>query len=259
VQESASIAELTEELKLRNFTMARVALARTGTSLATREVLAFQAAHAAARDSVHLAMDAQALELECEARGWPAVTTQSAASDRGVYLRRPDLGRKLASQERLPKGAPYEVAVVIADGLSALAVHRHALALCSCLFARLEEAGWRRSPLVFVEQGRVAIGDEIGEALQAEMSLVLIGERPGLSAADSLGAYLTWLPRPGRTDAERNCISNIRPGGLGYEEAADRIFFLMRAARGRKLTGVQLKEGSEAAVMPVVNRNLGIS
>jgi ethanolamine ammonia-lyase small subunit len=239
-----------DALQLRNFTSARVALARAGNSLSTAEVLAFQAAHAAARDAVHWRMDAQALALECKARGWPSVTLQSAAPDRATYLRRPDLGRKLKLGQEL--GVPhaagkdtegeYDLAIILADGLSALAIHRHALELWARLLPLLDPDNWHCSPLILVEQGRVAIGDEIGEKLHAALSLVLIGERPGLSAADSLGAYLTWNPVTGRTDAERNCISNIRPAGLHYDQAAKRIFVLLTQARSRQLTGVLLKE-----------------
>ena len=239
-----------DALQLRNFTSARVALARAGNSLSTAEVLAFQAAHAAARDAVHWRMDAQALALECKARGWPSVTLQSAAPDRATYLRRPDLGRKLKLGQEL--GVPhaagkdtegeYDLAIILADGLSALAIHRHALELWARLLPLLDPDNWHCSPLILVEQGRVAIGDEIGEKLHAALSLVLIGERPGLSAADSLGAYLTWNPVTGRTDSERNCISNIRPAGLHYDQAAQRIFVLLTQARSRQLTGVLLKE-----------------
>jgi ethanolamine ammonia-lyase small subunit len=168
----------------------------------------------------------------------------SAAADRTVYLRRPDLGRRLdeRSHEALGGNASCDLAVMLVDGLSAIAVERHALPLLDLLLPLFDDAGWSRAGLVLVEQGRVAIGDEIGLALDASLALVLIGERPGLSAPDSLGAYLTWHPAPGRTDAERNCVSNIRPDGLGYREAADRIFALASEARRRRLTGVALKE-----------------
>jgi len=185
-------------------------------------------------------MDAPALELECQTRCWSSMTLQSAAPDRGIYLRRPDLGRSLSplSREHLETcPGPFDLALIIADGLSALAVHRHALELCSHLLNLLYRADWKCSPILLVQQGRVAIGDEIGEILQAAMSLVLIGERPGLSAADSLGAYLTWHPQLGRTDAERNCVSNIRPTGLDYDAAAKRTFLLLTAARTRQRTG----------------------
>ncbi|MGA2597534.1 MAG: ethanolamine ammonia-lyase subunit EutC [Bryobacteraceae bacterium] len=229
---------------LRDFTMARVGLERAGAALATREVLAFQLAHAAARDAVHQSLDRVSLQIACAERNWPLVTLHSAAADRTVYLRRPDLGRRLdeLSREALVGNDPCDIAAVLVDGLSALAVERHALPLLDLLLPLFDDAGWSRADLALVEQGRVAIGDEIGLALHASLALVLIGERPGLSAPDSLGAYLTCHPTPGRTDAERNCVSNIRPDGLGYREAADRIFALASEARRRKFTGVGLKE-----------------
>jgi len=228
---------------LREFTMARVGLARAGQALATAEVLRFQLAHAAARDAVHEELDVRAVEVECAARGWASMTLRSAAMDRISYLRRPDLGRRLAVPiAEAPQAS--DIAIVIVDGLSALAVHRHALPMLDRLIPLLDGAAWLRAPVCIVTQGRVAIGDEIGLAMRARLVLTLIGERPGLSSPDSLGAYLTWHPRPGRTDAERNCISNIRPEGLGYEEAAARIFALAAAAREGRLTGVALKEDS---------------
>jgi len=236
---------------LRDFTMARVGLERSGAALATREVLAFRMAHAMARDAVHYPMDTASLQVECAARGLPSLALHSMAVDRLTYLRRPDLGRKLDewSREALRAhgdSAGCDLAIVVVDGLSALAVHRHALAVLDLLLPQFANAGWSRAELLLVEQGRVAIGDEIGNLLRATLVLVLIGERPGLSSPDSLGAYLTWNPAPGRTDAERNCISNIRTDGLGYREAADRIFALASEARRRQLTGVALKEGRAA-------------
>jgi ethanolamine ammonia-lyase small subunit len=236
---------------LREFTMARVALERSGTALATREVLAFQLAHAMARDAVHHPLDRVGFQSECGQRGWPVIALASRAGDRATYLRRPDLGRRLdeRSLEALRRDSGNrgcDLAVAVVDGLSALAVHRHALPLLDLLLPRFDDAGWTRAELALVEQGRVAIGDEIGSVLHAGLALVLIGERPGLSSPDSLGAYLTWRPAPGRTDAERNCISNIRPEGLGYREAAGRIFALASEARRRGLTGVGLKEDGAA-------------
>lgn len=237
--------------RLCDFTMARVGLERAGNSLATREILALQLAHAQARDAVAMTLDVHNLKLEGEALGWQVQLLSSAAADRTIYLRRPDRGRSLSeeSRSRLASGArEIDLAVVVADGLSALAVQRHALPLMERLAPQLNDAGWTRSPLLVVERGRVAIGDEIGQRLNASLVLVLIGERPGLSSPDSLGAYLTWHPAPGRTDAERNCISNIRPEGLGYGPAAHRIFALLTASRARQLTGVALKE--DFAVLP---------
>lgn len=219
---------------LRAFTAARIALGRCGHSLPTRELLAFQLAHARARDAVHQPLDVSSLAIH------PALVLASAAADRPTYLRRPDLGRQLdpASAQRL-KGGDWDAAIVVADGLSATAVHRHAAAVIDALTPQLE--GWRLAPVCIVRQGRVAIGDEIGARLGARLAVMLIGERPGLSSPDSLGAYLTWAPRPGRTDAERNCVSNIRNGGLEPAVAARRIAVLMHAARDQQLTGVSLK------------------
>ncbi|MGI8741918.1 MAG: ethanolamine ammonia-lyase subunit EutC [Bryobacteraceae bacterium] len=224
-------------MNLRNFTPARVALGRTGHSLPTRELLDFQLAHARARDAVHAKLDTASLLLE----GIPVV---SAAADRITYLRRPDLGRKLNedSRQRLQAQATgdFDAVFVIADGLSALAVHRHAKPLLDAVIPRLP--GWRLAPIVIAEQARVALGDEIGQLLRARLAVVLVGERPGLTSPDSLGIYLTWDPKPGRTDAERNCISNIRVEGLSYTMAADQLIFLMTESRRRKLSGVHLKE-----------------
>jgi ethanolamine ammonia-lyase small subunit len=192
-----------------------------------------------------LPLDIADIAAQLQARNLVYATLHSAAPDRVTYLRRPDLGRKLdeKSQARLKPGG-YDAAFVIADGLSALAVHRHAALLLDAVLPKLTE--WRIAPICVVEQGRVAIGDEIGERLGAKLTAVLIGERPGLSSPDSLGVYLTYGPRPGLTDAQRNCISNIRDQGLGYEAAAQRLVFLMTEARRRKLSGVALKEDSPA-------------
>ena len=176
----------------------------------------------------------------------PALRLHSAAADRKTYLQRPDLGRSLDEASRATlaglQSERRELALIVADGLSALAVERHAAPLLRELVRGLE--GWRLAPICVVEQGRVAIGDEIGAALNAQLCVVLIGERPGLSSPDSLGAYITWQPRPGRTDAERNCISNIRAEGLGYQQAAAQLRFYLNEARRRQLTGVALKERS---------------
>jgi ethanolamine ammonia-lyase small subunit len=225
-------------IDLRSFTPARVGLGRTGHSWPTTEFLRFQLDHARARDAVWEELDPRGL-------GLPHLLLHSAAPNRQAYLRHPELGRRLSaeSRARLEKGA-YDAAIILADGLSAAAIQRHAAALLAELAPRWEADGWRLAPLTVVLQGRVAIGDEIGERLGAQMAAVFIGERPGLSSPDSLGVYLTWNPRPGRTDAERNCISNIRTEGLSYRAAADTLCFLMREARVRKLTGIALKEGA---------------
>lgn len=234
--------------RLRALTPARVGLECTGVSQQTRDLLAFQRAHALARDAVHAPLDVAAVAAEFEAIcGGPVIRLHSQAADRATYLQRPDLGRildepSLAELKRLRSPEGCDLVVVVADGLSALAVERHAAPVLRALWPRLE--GWRIAPACVVAQGRVAIGDAVGEALGARLCLVLIGERPGLSSPDSMGAYITWEPRTGRTDAERNCISNIRAEGLSYEEAAVQIGFYLHEARQRKLTGVALKDES---------------
>jgi ethanolamine ammonia-lyase small subunit len=230
--------------RLRALTPARVGLGRTGVSLETRDLLDFARCHAMARDAVHAQLAAAPLASSLEEiSGRAVLRLHSAATSRAEYLQRPDLGRRLdeASRRRLAELPADEVDLVfvIADGLSALAVERHAAALLEELLPLLSD--WRLAPVCIVEQGRVAIGDEVGAALQAEMAVVLLGERPGLSSPDSLGAYITWQPRPGRTDAERNCISNIRPEGLGYLGAARLLAVILNEARRLRLTGVALK------------------
>jgi len=240
------MSERTAELsmRLRALTPARVGLGRTGVSQQTRDLLQFQQAHVRARDAVHARMETAALVVRLAESGVEALALHSAAPDRAIYLQRPDLGRRLddVSRALIRKCGKdsFDLALVVADGLSALAVERHAAPVVSALMGRL--VGWRLAPISVVEQGRVAIGDEIGAALRAAISVVLIGERPGLSSPDSLGAYITWDPRVGRTDAERNCISNIRPEGLSYEQAEAQLGFYLHEARRRKLTGVALKE-----------------
>jgi ethanolamine ammonia-lyase small subunit len=231
--------------RLRDFTPARVGLGRAGGSVPTRELLAFQLAHAHARDAVHACLDLQALALELSPRKYLIV--RSAAPDRSTYLRRPDLGRQpneesdhLLSAER----GTFDAAFVLADGLSALAIERHGARMLKNILTKLDALEWNLAPVAIVEQGRVAIGDEIAEGLGASMVIVLIGERPGLSSPDSLGIYLTWNPRPRVTDADRNCISNIWAEGLSYEAAAHRLLFLMTEARSRKLSGIRLRENA---------------
>jgi ethanolamine ammonia-lyase small subunit len=236
--------------RLRRATPARIGLARAGAAVATREHLAFQRAHAEAHDAVHERLDGAPLLKGLEALGLAAIAIRSAAGDRQTYLLRPDLGRRLdeASRDRLaelPRG--HDLVLVLADGLSARALMRHAEPLLAAALPQFRRLGWRIGPAALVEQGRVAIGDEIGAALGAALVTVLIGERPGLSAPDSLGIYLTWAPAPGRSDAERNCLSNIRPAGLGYAEAAQRLLHLATAARRLRLTGVGLKDESLTA------------
>jgi ethanolamine ammonia-lyase small subunit len=233
---------------LRRYTPARVGLGQVGSAVPTREQLRFQLDHALARDAVHARMDVEALLLGLRERGMAGVALRSAVGEeRRVYLRRPDLGRRLDGESavRLREvaaglGASPEVVFVMADGLSALAVERHGLAVIDAVKG-LMEGVW---PVCVVSQGRVAVGDELGELLGAKAVVMLIGERPGLSAADSLGAYVTWEPQVGRTDAERNCVSNIRVEGLGYAEAAERIVFYLNGAKRLGASGVGLKEAS---------------
>jgi len=233
---------------LAALTPARISLGRAGVSLPTREALAFALDHARARDAVHAPFDAAFVAAQVAGLGFETLQVASAASDRATYLRRPDLGRRLdppsqALLDRQPREAP-DVLIVVADGLSSAAVHAHAARLLAALRPHLAARGWRAGPVVLAHQARVALGDEAGERLGARFVVLLVGERPGLSAADSLGAYLTCAPRVGRTDAERNCISNIRPGGLSYEDAAFRIAWHIGEALRRGYSGVALKDES---------------
>jgi len=267
---------------LRDYTPARVSLTRTGSSIITHDALAFALAHAQARDAVHATLSLPSLLEALRTRNLPAITLKSAAPDRATYLRRPDLGRTLSSQSTqllidlhhpsatnlssTDPGAPFmqshrmggvsseaqtsrpqaassnhpTLTIILADGLSALALDRHAIPLLDALLPLLTE--FHLTPIVIAEQARVAIADPIGQALKADLTLILIGERPGLSSPDSLGAYLTYAPRPGRTDAERNCVSNIRPQGLDYPAAATRISALAHEATRLQLTGTALKD-----------------
>jgi ethanolamine ammonia-lyase small subunit len=230
---------------LRRFTSARVGLGRVGTGQPTAAHLDFQEAHARARDAVWSALDVASLTAELSAAGREARQVASAAPDRRSYLLRPDLGRRLREEDRtaLARDArPGCFVLVVADGLCASGVQAQAASLVARIATGLEAAGWRLAPVVIASQSRVALGDEIAEALGAQAVAVMIGERPGLSALDSVGIYLTWAPRRGRSDAERNCISNIRPGGLSAEEAVGKLLWLVAAARRAGLTGVGLKD-----------------
>jgi ethanolamine ammonia-lyase small subunit len=193
------------------------------------------------------------LKSAAATHGWETLSLMSAAKDRRTFIQRPDLGRILGDpsrqllQSRPQPAAAYDVVFVIADGLSALAIEQHAVALLQHVLPHLQEAGWHAAPVCIVEQGRVAVGDEIGALLPAQLSVMLIGERPGLSSPDSLGIYLTWDPVPGRSNAQRNCISNVRPPeGLPYYVAAHKLWYLMTQARARRLSGVDLKEDAPA-------------
>ena len=244
---------------LRKFTPGRIALGRTGVSLPTQQQLAFQLDHARARDAVHhdLNGDGLAASVNDLRLFEPCVVVESAAESRAMYLQRPDLGRRLSARSKLLlqsraegyRGANYDLAFVIADGLSALAIESSAVALLQAMQKHLIKHPLRCAPLVIVRQGRVAIGDEIGELMAAKVVVVMIGERPGLSSPDSMGLYMTWAPRVGLTDERRNCISNIRPAGLPYEEAADKLYYLVSEALSRRLSGVQLKDETSGSTI----------
>jgi len=239
---------------LRSHTAARIALGRAGASLPTAEWLRFALAHAQARDAVHAAFDSAALAAQLGAHDFATVTVESAAADRATYLLRPDLGRRLSARSAalLPAlaGAGCDLAVVVGDGLSALAAQTQALPLLLELRPLLAAQGQAIAPVVLAHQARVALGDEAGALLGARAVLVLIGERPGLSSPDSLGAYLTWAPQRGRSDAQRNCVSNIRPAGLAFGIAARRIAWLLAAARRLGASGVTLKDESDTPTLP---------
>jgi ethanolamine ammonia-lyase small subunit len=223
---------------LRATTRARIGLGRTGDALLTEDVLAFQLDHARARDAVHTPLDTAALAQALAPL--PVATLRSRAPDRATYLKRPDLGRQLDPGCPMDRSGPWDAVFVIADGLSPAGVQLHAPTLLHSCLDRL--AGWAIAPVVIATQARVALGDEIGAIFQATLCVMLIGERPGLSVPNSVGVYLTYLPRPGRRDSERNCISNIHEHGLSNDAAADMLVWLMTEARHRKLTGVHLKD-----------------
>ena len=240
--------------QLKKFTRARIALGRVGSSLPTREVLDFGLAHAMARDAVHLALDVDALEAAIQAQGFSTIRVHSRAPDRANYLLRPDWGRRLDDNSLMDltgtnslkksNAKPIDLLIVVADGLSSLAVSRHVLPMLAEI-RQLLPADWQLGPVVIASQARVAIGDEIGHALNARMVAMLIGERPGLSSPDSLGMYLTYQPTLGLSDADRNCISNVRPEGLQYAVAAKKLLWLAGQAMRLKLSGVALKDESD--------------
>jgi len=236
----------------RKVSPARLALGRVGTGLPTDEVLRFGWAHAMARDAIHAALDAPKLAATLQQHGWITAKTRSHAPDRVTYLRRPDLGRVLDPHEgarlRALDVAAGNICIVIGDGLSSIAVERHAAPLLAALKPLLppELAG---SPVVIATQARVALADEVADVLKSRLSIMLIGERPGLSSPDSLGIYITHAPFSGRSDADRNCISNVRPEGLSYAAAAFKLAWLVREALGRGLTGVNLKDESDLTLL----------
>jgi len=239
--------------RLRQFTAARIGLPRSGASLATDPLLEFRLAHARARDAVHEALDEPRLLTELQAFGLPVVTVASAVRDRMQYLMRPDLGRALDDASitalQAQAKAPHDIVIVVTDGLSARAVQAHAAPLLAQAVPVLRKDGWRLAPLVLVRQGRVAIGDAVAATFKVRCVAVLIGERPGLSSPDSLGIYLTWNPSSRSTDADRNCISNVRPDGIGYADAAFKLVHLLAAMRTRRISGVALKDDSDRLLL----------
>jgi ethanolamine ammonia-lyase small subunit len=233
---------------LRRFTAARIGLGRSGSGLPTAEVLKFSMAHALARDAVHTAINWEPVEVGLAKLGLRSDRIESAATSRDLYLRRPDLGRSLSPESRkrlaaLPR-RPVDLAIIAGDGLSSNAATANLIPLLTALKPIAVKNGWRLSPVLLATQSRVALGDEAAEFLGAKAVLMLIGERPGLSSPDSLGAYLTWQPRVGLKDAERNCVSNIRVGGLSYDEAAFKLAWLIGESFRRQVSGVNLKDDS---------------
>ena len=237
---------------LRRFTPARIAQGRAGSSLPTGAWLAFAADHADARDAVYAELDTAAFAAAVEPSGVAVLPLRSAAGDRATYLQRPDLGRRLdgasAAAVRAAATTTVDVAVIVADGLSATAINRNAADVLAALLPQL--AGLRVGPVCVVSQGRVGVMDEVGAGLGARAAVILIGERPGLAVPDSVGAYLTFGPAVGNTDANRNCVSNIRPAGLPPRAGADAIAWLLRQALVRQLSGVGLKDERDPAALP---------
>jgi len=233
---------------LKPHTAARIALGRTGVSLPTQEILDFGLAHAMARDAVHLPLDVSVLCAELKQNGFETITVESATNSRQTYLLRPDLGRRLSTRSEAELAAypqkSFDLVILVGDGLSSMAIKNHALPMLQALRGQIPK-DWKVSPIVIASQARVALSDEVGSLLQAKLVLMLVGERPGLSSPDSLGMYLTYAPKPGKADSERNCISNVRPEGLQYQAAAYKAIWLAREALRTQCTGVGLKDESD--------------
>lgn len=231
--------------QLKQYTSARIALGRSGGSTPTSECLDFKLAHARARDAVHEQFEINQLADEIELLGINTLLVNTQASDRTTFLKRPDLGRRLDSaSESLMKRCVlnYDLVILVSDGLSALAAHRQTKALLTKLLPKLAEDKWALAPIVLARFGRVALQDRVGELLNANIALILLGERPGLGSRDSLGAYFVFSPRWGNTDAQRNCVSNIRPEGLSPSTAADTLYYLLSQAKSRGISGIELKD-----------------
>ncbi len=233
--------------KFRSFTDARIGIGRTGGSLTTKEMLLFRKDHALAKDAVWMDLDTEKLSAQLDELKLPNLFLKSQAENREAYIQRPDWGRVLRPEsvallESLPI-VEYDVSISIADGLSALAIERHAIPFLTAFFPMI--SSFHLAPISIVQQGRVAISDQIGQLLNAQISIILIGERPGLSSPDSLGIYMTYQPQEGNTDEKRNCISNIRTEGLPYKFAAQKLHFLLNEAIRRQLSGVNLKDTFE--------------
>ena len=228
---------------LKNFTDARIAMGRTGNSIPTKNLLEFQLAHAKARDAVHSELNFTEISDLLNKFNLQIINLHSSVHNRMEYLQRPDLGRKLNEESKTilnkcQKG--FDLSIVIADGLSSFAIKNHLKPFLENLLPELNS--WRLAPLSVVKEGRVAIGDEIAQILEAEIVVILIGERPGLSSPDSMGIYLTYAPKSGLTDESRNCISNVRPAGLNYSSASKKLLYLLNQSRSKKLSGVNLKD-----------------
>ncbi|OHX38382.1 ethanolamine ammonia-lyase [Methylomonas sp. LWB] len=241
--------------ELRRYTQARIALGRAGCALPTSAQLEFNAAHAEARDAVHRPWAVRACADAVANAGWPVLVLNTPIADRAQYLRRPDLGRRLTENSRAQLTAlnptVSDIALIVSNGLSSTAVERHGFGLLQAVTAAYRACGLTLGPICLVPEARVAVADEIGELLQAKLAVIIVGERPGLSAADSLGIYLTHAPRLGNTDADRNCLSNIRPPqGLAYEAAAIKLAYLSAQALRRGLSGVALKDDMPSDWLP---------
>lgn len=247
---------------LRRFTTARIALGKCGSSLPTSARLDFQLCHARARDAVHTSLDSASLQQRLqEICTEKVLMVQSCVRDRNDYLCRPDRGRVLDEASRLllqheGQSLSCDIALVIADGLSATAIDENVVPFLSYLLPSLRQAGRSLAPVTLVQNGRVAIGDEVGRLLEAQLVVVLIGERPGLKSANSMGIYMTWNPQPGTTDERRNCISNVRPEGMVCSAGAAKLIYLINQAFARRLSGVSLKDRQTAADLAVARKEL---